>query len=67
MLARIAVDADRCQGHAVCESEAPEIFHVPKHGKVQLLMESIPPESLDAVRLAVTYCPTHAITLYTEE
>ena len=27
---RIRVDRDLCQGHGVCESEAPTVFAVPK-------------------------------------
>ena len=41
----VEVDLDLCQGHAACELEAPEIFVVPKRGKVSLL-DSDPPESL---------------------
>jgi ferredoxin len=58
---RIVVDLDLCQGHAVCESEAPELFAVPKHGKVTVL-EPSPPEALRAaLALAVKYCPTQAL------
>ncbi len=34
---RIVVDRDLCQGHGVCESEAPDVFAVPKHGNVEVL------------------------------
>ena len=30
MAYRIEVDLDLCQGHAMCELEAPDHFHVPK-------------------------------------
>ena len=60
---KIVVDHDLCQGHGVCESEAPEVFTVPKSGQVSLLDES-PPEDLRAkVELAVKYCPTHALKI----
>jgi ferredoxin len=60
---RIVVDRDLCQGHGVCESEAPEVFTVPKNGQVTLLQET-PPEELRAkVQTAVTYCPTHALKI----
>ena len=63
---RIVVDRDLCQGHGVCESEAPEVFTVPKNGQVSLLDES-PSEELRAkVQLAVTYCPTHALSIVEE-
>lgn len=63
---RIVVDRDLCQGHGVCESEAPEVFAVPKHGQVEI-KDGTPPEELRAkVALAVKYCPTHALTIVEE-
>jgi ferredoxin len=60
---KIVVDLDLCQGHAVCESEAPAVFAVPDKGQVQLLDEN-PPEQLRAqVETAVRFCPTHALTI----
>jgi ferredoxin len=29
---RVEVDLDLCQGHAMCELEAPDYFQVPKRG-----------------------------------
>ena len=60
---RVVVDLDLCQGHAVCESEAPEVFAVPKKGKVSLLDAAPPESSRTAVLAAIQYCPTHAIAL----
>ena len=40
---RIEVDLDLCQGHAMCELEAPDYFTVPKRGKVEIL-DAEPPE-----------------------
>lgn len=34
---RIEADLNLRQGHAACESEAPAVFAVPKHGKVTIL------------------------------
>ena len=60
---KIAVDRDLCQGHAVCQSEAPEVFAVEDKGQVQLLDEN-PPDSLRGqVEMAVNYCPTHALKI----
>ena len=60
---KIVVDYDLCQGHAVCQSEAPEVFAVEDKGQVQLLDEN-PPDSLRAqVEMAVNYCPTHALKI----
>ena len=63
---RLVVDRDLCQGHCVCESEAPEVFAVPKSGQVTLLEET-PAESLRGkVAMAVKYCPTHALKIVGE-
>jgi ferredoxin len=60
---RIVVDADLCQGHGVCESEAPEVFEVPDKGQV-VVLDAAPPEGArTAVELAVRYCPTHALRI----
>ncbi|GAB2658733.1 ferredoxin [Prescottella soli] len=60
---RIEVDLDLCQGHAACELEAPDVFAVPKRGKVTILAPS-PSESVRAdVENAVRYCPTQALRI----
>ena len=63
MAIRIEVDPDLCQGHGVCESEAPEVFEVGKDHKVVVLDVSPPEDQRAAVELAVKYCPTHALRL----
>jgi len=60
---RIEVDLDLCQGHAMCELEAPAVFTVPRKGKVTVA-EPAPPESQRAaVEAAVRFCPTQALRL----
>ncbi|HEY7488674.1 MAG TPA: ferredoxin [Streptosporangiaceae bacterium] len=60
---KVEADLDLCQGHAMCELEAPEVFAVPKRGKVQIL-DAEPPDSQRAeVEAAVRYCPTQALKL----
>lgn len=60
---RIRVDRDLCQGHGVCESEAPEVFSVSKDGVLTVLDETPPESQRAAVELAVKYCPTHALSI----
>jgi len=60
---RIVVDRDLCQGHGVCESEAPEVFNVPKSGQVDVRDESPPDALRKKVEIAVKYCPTHALKI----
>jgi ferredoxin len=59
---RVVVDEDLCQGHAMCELEAPDVFKTPKVGPVSLIGE-VTADNLEAVRLAVRHCPTGALTL----
>jgi ferredoxin len=64
---RIGVDRDLCQGHAVCESEAPGVFAVPKHGQVDVLDETPPEDRRKEVEAAVRFCPTHALSIEEED
>jgi ferredoxin len=60
---KVIVDRDLCQGHGVCESEAPGVFSVSKQGVLTILDES-PPESLRAqIEQAVSFCPTSALRI----
>ena len=64
---QIKVDLDLCQGHGVCESEAPGVFEVGNDRKVHVLNETPDESQMGAVNLAVKYCPTHALSLIVEE
>lgn len=63
MVWRIVVDRDLCQGHAVCESEAPDVFSVSKAGELTVLDETPGDDRRKAVEAAVKYCPTHALSI----
>ena len=64
---RVSVDLDLCQGHGVCESEAPTVFELAKNATVTILDES-PGEQLRAeVETAVRFCPTSALRITEEE
>ncbi|MFB1294715.1 ferredoxin [Mycobacterium sp. pW049] len=60
---RIELDEDLCQGHAMCELEAPDVFRVPKRGVVEILDPEPADELRDAVEMAVDMCPTRAISI----
>ena len=60
---RIVVDMDLCQGHGVCESEAPDLFEVDRDRKVAVLDEQPGEDQRTALELAVKYCPTHALSI----
>jgi len=59
----IRVDEALCQGHGVCESEAPEIFVLKRAQTVTILTESPDDTQRSAVEAAVRYCPTHALRI----
>ncbi|GED99800.1 cytochrome P450 [Gordonia spumicola] len=59
---RVVVDLDLCQGHGMCELEAPDVFEAGRDS-VDLLDEN-PDESRRAdVEAAVRYCPTQALKI----
>jgi ferredoxin len=60
---RVEVDRGLCQGHGVCESEAPAVFSVSKKGDLTVVDERPPNDQRRAVELAVKYCPTHALAI----
>lgn len=64
---RVELDEDLCQGHAMCELEAPEVFRVPKRGVVEIIDHEPPDELRAAVELAVEMCPTRAISIKEKE
>jgi len=62
---RVTADLDLCQGHAMCVLEAPEVFAADDQVRI---LDDHPDESLrDAVRNAVAYCPTMALTLLEDD
>jgi len=64
---RIVVDRELCQGHGVCQAEAPEVFRVVErpgaYAQVEVILEQ-PPEALRAeVEAAVRYCPNRVLSI----
>ncbi len=60
---RVEVDLDLCQGHAMCELEAPDYFRVPKRGQVEILNGEPPEEARPEIEQAVWACPTRALSI----
>jgi ferredoxin len=60
---RIVVDTDLCQGHGVCESEAPGLFEVGKDHQVVVLDAAPSEDRRTEIDAAVRFCPTHALSL----
>ena len=64
---RVSVDLDLCQGHGVCESEAPTVFSLGKNETVTILDERPGDEVRAQVEAAVRFCPTSALRITEEE
>jgi ferredoxin len=64
---RVDVDLDLCQGHAMCQMEAPDYFSVPKRGTVEILDTQPPDEARPDIERAVEACPTRALFIIDKE
>jgi ferredoxin len=61
---KVHADTDLCQGHQMCQAEAPTVFGFDEAADKVVLLDEHPEESLrEAVRTAVKYCPAMALTL----
>lgn len=62
----LSTDLQLCQGHAVCVSEAPEVFRIDDNGDVELLHTEISPDDADLharVEGAYQHCPNRTIAI----
>jgi ferredoxin len=63
---RVVADLGLCQGHQMCQGEAPDVFGFDEDADVVTVLQEHPDESLRSdVQSAVRYCP--AMALATEE
>ena len=64
---RVKVDRELCQGHGVCQLEAPEIFRVREraedYDRVEVLLEEIPEELRAKLEAAVRFCPNRVLAI----
>jgi ferredoxin len=61
---RVIADTDLCQGHQLCQAEAPLIFGFDRDADVVRVLDDQPDESQrSAVQTAVRYCPAFALSL----
>jgi ferredoxin len=59
---KVRIDANLCQGHAMCALACPQLFRLSdEDGHAWVEDETVPPEFEDAVRRAVLSCPEGAI------
>ena len=60
----VRADTDICQGHQLCQGEAPTVFGFDEDADVVVLLDERPEESLRAdFQTAVKYCPAFALSI----
>ena len=60
----VRADTDLCQGHQLCQGEAPTVFGFDEGADKVVLLDEHPDLTLhDVVRTAVKYCPAMALSL----
>ena len=61
---KVSVDLGLCQGHQMCQVEAPDVFGFDEDTDQVVLKDEHPDEALaPQVYLAAKYCPAMAITV----
>jgi ferredoxin len=61
---RVIADLDLCQGHQMCQSEAPEVFGFDDETDQVVLLQERPADGLrPQVQAAVRYCPAMALSI----
>ncbi|MEZ0580785.1 ferredoxin [Nocardioides sp. MH1] len=61
---RVVADTGLCQGHQLCQGEAPDVFGFDEEADVVLLLDEHPEEARRPdVTTAVRYCPAFALSI----
>ncbi len=64
---KVLADLDLCQGHQMCQGEAPDVFGFDDDADQVVVLEEHPEESLrPQVMDAVKYCPAMALAIEEE-
>jgi ferredoxin len=64
---RVVADVDLCQGHQMCQGEAPDVFGFDVDADKVVLLQERPDDALRrAVQDAVVYCPAMALRIEEE-
>lgn len=61
---KVIADLELCQGHQMCQGEAPDVFAFDASADQVVVLQKHPAESLRRqVAAAVTYCPAMALAI----
>ena len=64
---RVVADLDLCQGHQMCQGEAPDVFGFDEDDDQVVVLQEHPSETLrPQVKAAVKYCPAMALAIEEE-
>jgi ferredoxin len=67
MTMRVVADLGLCQGHQMCQGEAPDVFGFDDGADRVTVLDEHPDESLRSdVQSAVKYCPAMALSIEEE-
>ncbi|WP_220793130.1 ferredoxin [Nocardioides stalactiti] len=65
---KVVADTGICQGHQLCQGEAPDVFGFDDAADVVVVLDEHPDESLRKdVTTAVKYCPAFALSIEEED
>ena len=65
---KVVADLDICQGHQMCQAEAPSVFGFDEDFDVVEVLDEHPDDSLrPQVESAVKYCPAFALAIEDQE
>ncbi|MFD0902969.1 ferredoxin [Actinomadura sediminis] len=61
---RVVADTGVCQGHRLCQGDAPDVFGFDEDRDVVVVLDERPDESRrEDVATAVRYCPAFALSI----
>ncbi len=60
---KASVDKDLCTGCGLCEGTAPDVFSLANQPYAEVILDPIPEELAEDVRMAAEDCPEGAITV----
>ena len=61
---KVRVDANKCQGHTLCNRVAPELFRLrDEDGHAETVTPEVPKELEEKARKAMRGCPEQAISI----
>jgi ferredoxin len=62
---RVRIEYDRCEGNALCNLVAPEVFQLTDDtAQAVVVVDTVPPQLEGEVWAAIGACPEAAIELY---